>query len=196
VGLALLGLWQGGVVFPPDDGRLDGGAGTVALSPADADIATPNPRGLTVGLREGELAPDFEFSAFDGKRMKLSDFRGRPVFINFWATWCGPCRVEMPDIQTIFEDHAADRLAVIGVNNGEAAAPAQRYLNDLDMRWTAFAYDPEQDIVKRYGIYGMPTSYFIDAEGVITRVHSGQLSLRVMQSAVREAIAGAASLTR
>jgi hypothetical protein len=64
------------------------------------------------------------------------------------------------------------------------------------MRWTAFAYDPQQAIVRRYGIYGMPTSYFVDAEGVITRVHSGQLSLRVMQSAVEEAIAGYASIGR
>jgi thiol-disulfide isomerase/thioredoxin len=194
VAVAVVGLWQAGVLFQPDEGHVQSGAETISLAPADTGIETPNPRGLTVGLREGDLAPDFEFSAFDGRRMKLSDFRGRAVFINFWATWCAPCRVEMPDIQTVLEDHVADGLVVIGVNNGEALAPAQRFLNNLDMRWTAFAYDPGQDIVRRYGIYGMPTSFFIDAEGVITRVHSGQLSLRIMQSAVSEAIAGAASL--
>jgi len=194
VAVAVVGLWQAGVLFQSDQGIVETGGQMVSLAPADAAIETPNPRGLTVGLREGELAPDFEFSAFDGQRLKLSDFRGRPVFINFWATWCGPCRAEMPDIQTVLEDHAGDRLVVIGINNGEALAPAQRYLDKLDMRWTAFAYDPQQDIVRRYGIYGMPTSFFVDAEGVIVRVHSGQLSLRIMQSAVGEAIAGAASL--
>ena len=200
VGALLAGLWQAGIIY---DARgnvavIDGGAtdaDAVSVEAAEVDIETPRTGALSIGLKQGQIAPDFVFSAFDGRRQRLSDYRGRAVFLNFWATWCGPCRYELPDMQTLLAENGG-RLAVIAVNNGEDVAPARRYLDGLDLQLTAFAYDPKQDIVKLYGIYGMPMSYFIDTEGVITRVHSGQLSLNVMRSAVAEAIMGSASLGR
>jgi thiol-disulfide isomerase/thioredoxin len=136
------------------------------------------------------VAPDFEFSAFDGSRMRLSDFRGRPVFLNFWATWCGPCRAELPAMEVKLRQHAPEGLVVLGVNNGERLRTAERFLDKLDVKLTAYAYDPGADIARRYSIQGMPTSYFIDAEGVITGVYAIALSESLMEEAIAQAIAG------
>ena len=154
-------------------------------------VRTPSLPGYEVGLATGNLAPNFEFSTYDGQRLRLADFRGRPVYLNFWATWCDPCKEEMPAIQQILNRYQPDHLAVIAINNGEDAAPAQKFVKKLGLSLTAFAFDPDQDVVKRYRIEGMPTSIFIDAEGLITRVIPGQISLKVMDSSVRDAIIGA-----
>jgi thiol-disulfide isomerase/thioredoxin len=192
VGFLVLILWQAGILFRPagedvsfDDGRV------ISVRPANVALETPNPLGLRVGLGFGDLAPDFEFSNLDGERMRLSDFRGQVVFLNFWATWCAPCRIEMPEIMTIQEKYA-DQVAVIALNNGEAHRPASRFIDNLELNFAAVAMDPTQEIVRRYQVYGMPTSFFIDAEGVITRVHEGQINLRIMEAAVQEALEGVA----
>jgi thiol-disulfide isomerase/thioredoxin len=167
----------------------DGGGGALELQPAQL---TPGPETgeVRVGLRTGDLAPNFEFSAFDGRRLKLSDFRGRPVFLNFWATWCGPCKAELPAMETSLRNHEASGLAVVAMNNGEDFVPAERFLRDLEADLTAFGYDPESSVARRYELIGMPTSYFIDADGVITRVVAGALNERQMESAVQEVIQG------
>jgi thiol-disulfide isomerase/thioredoxin len=184
--LALGGLvlWQAGIF-----GADDGGGRALELQPAQL-TPVPETGEVRVGLRAGDLAPNFEFSAFDGRRLKLSDFRGRPVFLNFWATWCGPCRAELPAMETSLRNHEAKGLAVVAMNNGEAFVPAERFLRDLEVQLTAFGYDPESLVTRRYELIGMPTSYFIDARGVITRVVAGALNERQMESAVQEVIQG------
>ena len=195
VAIALVGLWQAGVLFAPANETSVTPAGeNISVSPADPTLPTPNARDLPVGLKAGELAPNFEFSTYEGERKRLSDYRGRPVFLNFWATWCGPCRAEMPNMQTILEEFADHDLAVIAVNNGETLRPAQRFLDGISVELTAFAYDPGQAIVQLYQVLGMPTSYFIDREGVITRLHIGLATPSIMRSAVTEALAGADAL--
>jgi thiol-disulfide isomerase/thioredoxin len=189
VGAILVGLWQGGVIFQTATDDVDG-----SVRAADASIETPNTTGAEVGVRPGNIAPNFEASTLGGERFRLADFRGRPVFINFWATWCGPCRVELPDIQATSQRFADQGLVVITVNNGETAKAARRYLDDLDLDFGVRALDPGSDVTRRYRAEGMPTSIFIDANGFVTRFHAGQLSINVMESAVREAIAGASNL--
>jgi peroxiredoxin len=193
VGLLVIVLWQAGVLFRPagEEVRTPEGQ-TVRIQPANTSIDTPNADGRTVGLRVGDLAPDFEFSDLDGRRVRLSDYRGKVVFLNFWATWCGPCRVEMPDMMTVLEKYEDQGLVIIAINNGEAYGPAIRFIDNLELRFTAIGMDPTQEVVRRYQVFGMPTSYFIDAEGVVTRVHASQLSLRVMESAVQDAFDGVA----
>jgi thiol-disulfide isomerase/thioredoxin len=191
LGAGVLVLWQAGVVFQSDDASFQDDAGrTIELQPADASLQTMALAGRSVGLEKGDVAPDFEFSSFDGERMRLSDFRGRPVFVNFWATWCGPCRAELPRMEVALRDHEADGLAIIAVNNGERIQTAQRFLQKLDVKVTAYAYDPAASIVQRYAVPGFPTSYFIDAEGVITGVYATELSAKLMEEAIQGAIAG------
>ncbi|HEU0074173.1 MAG TPA: TlpA disulfide reductase family protein [Dehalococcoidia bacterium] len=191
LGVGLIVLWQMGVFSSAGDVEIADDSGRVVqLQPADVSIDTVAPAGFSVGLREGDVAPDFEFSAFDGTRMRLSDFRGRPVFLNFWATWCGPCRAELPAMEVKLREHSAAELAVLGVNTGERIEAAERFLDKLDVELTAYAYDPAADVAKRYSVPGMPTSFFIDAEGVITGVYALALSEALMEDAILEAIAG------
>jgi len=186
VALALAAMWQGGLLSdsskeastPPD------------LEPADASLQTAAETGYEVGLRPGNLAPDFEFSDFSGRRLRLSDFRGRPVAINFWASWCGPCKAEMPALEAAVSRYQARGLAVIGLNNGESFTNAKRFLDQVNVELTAIGFDPRADIARRYAVGGMPTTYFIDSNGVITRVVTGALNERLLQSAVDEAIIG------
>lgn len=184
VGIGAVALWLGGVFSSGAQVTSDA---STPVQPA-AILETANLEGLDVGLREGNLAPDFEFSAFDGRRMKLSDFRGGAVLLNFWATWCIPCRAELPDMETLLHRYQDRGLAVIAVNNGESFAPADRFLRRLEVQLTAFAYDSRQSVVGRYDVYGMPMSYFIDARGVITRVVAGPLTPGIMETGVREAL--------
>jgi len=186
IGLIILGLWQAGVLFAPSQETNE----SVTVLPPDTSVEAPNPRGLTVGLREGNLAPNFEFSAYDGSRQKLSDYRGRAVFLNFWATWCGPCRAELVDMEATLRQYAGRELAILGVNNGETYARGESYIREIGVELTAFVYDPDAAIVSQYGLLGMPTSYFIDRDGIITRTISGQVSLKSMQSNIDEALAG------
>lgn len=191
LGVGLLVLWQMGVFSSPGETDFEDDAGRVVqLQPADVSVETVAPPGSAVGLRAGDVAPDFEFSAFDGTRMRLSDFRGRPVFLNFWATWCGPCRAELPAMEVKLREHEADGLVVLGVNTGERIETAERFLDKLDVELTAYAYDPGASVANRYSIPGMPTSYFIDADGVITGVYAIALSEPLMEEAIAQAIAG------
>jgi thiol-disulfide isomerase/thioredoxin len=185
VALALLALWQSGLLFPDDEG-LDPSAPD--LDPADASVTTPSIAGYEVGLKPGSLAPDFEFSDFEGRRQRLSDYRGRAVAINFWASWCGPCEAEMPDLAQALRRYPT--LAIIGMNNGESYRTAQRFLEKVQVELTAFGFDPQQAVVRRYAVDGMPTTYFIDANGIVTRIVTGALNERLLQSAIEEAIIG------
>jgi peroxiredoxin len=191
LGVGLIVLWQMGVFSRPGETEIEDDSGRVVqLRPADVSVDTVAPPGFSVGLREGDVAPDFEFSAFDGTRMQLSDFRGRPVFLNFWATWCGPCRAELPAMEVKLREHSAHGLVVLGVNTGERIETAERFLEKLDVELTAYAYDPGASVAKRYSIPGMPTSYFIDADGVITGVYAIALTESRMESAILQTIAG------
>jgi len=191
LGIGLAVLWQAGVFSGAGDAETTGSDGqTVQLLPADVSIDTAVTPGASVGLREGDVAPDFEVSSFEGERMRLSDFRGQPVLLNFWASWCGPCRAELPVMEVKLREHAADGLVILGVNNGERIETAERFLERLDVKLTAYAYDPGADIARRYSLLGMPTSFFIDAGGVITAVFASALNGSMMEDAILQAIAG------
>ncbi len=189
---ALAVIWQSGALSrsTPAPTLTEDATPRMGILPPTLDLATPPQGSRQVGLRAGELAPDFEFSDYSGERVKLSDYRGRAVFLNFWATWCGPCRVELPDMETVLLESTEEKLAVLAINNGERLVAGQAFIDKLDVDLTAIAYDPEAAIVRRYALLGMPTSYLIDADGVITRVVNGQMSLSAMRVAVKEAIAG------
>jgi len=188
--VGLIAFWQAGLIFTADDARVSSGGNAVALQSADTSVQTAPVSGRNVGLEEGQVAPDFVFSAFDGKRLHLSDLRGRPVLVNFWATWCIPCRAEMPDLDAAQRLYAPQQFAIIGVNNGEKYKPAQAFIEKLGVHFTEFAYDPDSSVAKRYSVAGMPTSYFIDARGVITKVVAGSLTPTLLKSGVESAIAG------
>ena len=180
----ILVLWQAGILFTPDD------AGDLDLETADTSVETPAVPGFEVGLQPGDLAPDFVFSSYEGERLRLSDFRGRPVLVNFWATWCQPCRVEMPAIEEAVRRYAEADVAVLAINRGERFAPALDWVEEQGIVFTAYGYDPQQAVFDRYEGFGMPTSFFIDARGVITEVVAGPLRESDLDFALQKTIAG------
>ena len=123
----------------------------------------------------GQAATDFTVTTLDGQTMKLSDFRGHPVVLNFWASWCGPCREEMPLLSKTYEEQKDSGLVVLAVNVQESAATARRYAEQNKLPFT-IALDEKGEISGLYRVRSLPTTYFIDAEGVIQSWQTGTLS--------------------
>ncbi len=134
----------------------------------------------------GTLAPDFSTQTLDGARVRLSQFRGKPVLINFWATWCSACEDEMPTIQRAAEPYRNQGLTVLAVNYRETNATAMRdFLQKLGARFMA-VYDPEGRIATAYGVtVGLPVSAFVDRSCKVVSIHVGQMSSTLLADRVR-----------
>lgn len=156
------------------------------VAPA-AGVTLAEGRALAAGGApvEGHLAPDFEMGYADGRRLRLSDLRGQPVLINFWASWCGPCRVEMPELIEAYTAHRAEGLEVIAVNVQEESAVAQAFAAEVGMPFR-IVVDPTGDISRRYQVRNLPSSIFIDREGVVRARWMGILSREQLQKHLRE----------
>ncbi len=122
----------------------------------------------------GERAPDFALEdAATGRLVRLSDYRGKTVVLNFWATWCVPCRSEMPDLQHAFEAHQAPGdLVVIGVDDKEPSGIVTGFTKDLGITFPILL-DRTSDVRTHYGVVGLPGTFFIDREGVIRSQNFG-----------------------
>lgn len=141
-----------------------------------------------VGTRPGRLAQDFEASNLDGERFRLSDLRGRPLVINFWATWCTSCLAEMPVLEEQRRAHVEDGLAIVAVNVGEGAGDAREFIDALQLREFFVAMDPDLTIADAYGVRGLPQSVFVDRNGVVQATYLGQLDDETMDRYVRAAL--------
>lgn len=136
--------------------------------------STEGPHGVgNVGFQVGERAPDFTLRSLDGKSVTLSALRGKPVLLNFWATWCAPCRVEMPWLVQLDETHRAQGLNVIGVavesgSNEEVAA----FARERGVQYEIVQGD-SATLNEFGGVRFMPQSFFIDREGRITKAITG-----------------------
>lgn len=130
------------------------------------------PEGAT-GLTPGQPAPNFRMVLDDGNSLTLADLQGNPILINFWATWCGPCRIEMPDI--VRHHNAGDDLIVIAVNVQEDLAEIGPFAEDFQMNMP-IVRDQEGELRRRYDLLGMPTSIFIDRDGNVSAVWPGILT--------------------
>ena len=122
----------------------------------------------------GDVAPDFERPLLtdDSSRLSLSDFRGQVVYLDFWASWCGPCLVAMPKIEGMKQLFDQQEFAVLAVNVDRNPDRALRFLNKLSVSYPS-VYDQASELPKRYGLQAMPSSYVIDKTGKITLIHEG-----------------------
>jgi len=182
-------------------GGQGGGTTETGIKIEDALVLDPPPAptldGLDVEAKKGSIAPDFEISDFDGSRHRLSDFRGKPVFVNFWATWCVPCQKELPEMQELLDRHK-DELAVISVNRAEPLNRAEDFFANIEkfngepgISFTVNGLDPDDTLYNKYRGLGMPVSVFIDANGMVTSVFNGLIDLATMEESVAEAVASA-----
>ncbi len=176
VGIAVVGLLYADVLGRPNDVL-----SAELLGPAD---------GESFGTSTGDLAPDFIVSDLDGDRHRLSDYRGKVVVLNFWATWCLFCVFEMPELMQFQEAHR-DEVAVVAINRGEPVSRARSYLEGVTLPdgspgvpFTLHASDPDDKLYSAYRAIGMPSSYFIDPDGRIAHIANGPITLDQMEEAL------------
>ena len=135
----------------------------------------------------GEPAYDFTLQDLDGNAVTLSELRGRPVILNFWATWCAPCRIEMPEFQAVHENHPNDEIAIVAVNLDEPVDRVTKFFrDDLGLTFTALL-DDGGIIANQYGVFTYPTTYFINEDGVVTAVHRGGLTEKYIEDYLADA---------
>lgn len=134
-----------------------------------------------VGLAEGQTAPDFLLTKLNGEEARLSDFRGQPVIINFWATWCPPCRAEMPDFQELYESEDVEILAVNLTESEQSIEGVEDFVNELGLTFP-IPMDEDTIVAQMYEVQAYPTSYMIDSEGKVQFVARGAINYDIMQS--------------
>lgn len=127
---------------------------------------------------EAEPAPDFELQALTGEMVSLSDFNGKPVLINFWATWCPPCVQEMPLLQEISDDYAGE-LVVLPVNGGDSMEQIRAFAEAYEYN-LMFLADPENALSLEYSVRGFPTSFFIDVDGLVQGTYVGMMDENII----------------
>lgn len=120
------------------------------------------------GIKEGEFAPDFVLETLEGENVQLSDYRGKKVLVNFWATWCGPCREEMPAMQEFYDDYA-DEIEILAVNvtdSEKSVDDVQNFIDEFDFTYPILL-DTDMGVSNEYRAVGLPTTYFIGTDGII-----------------------------
>ena len=180
----LLGVLIGGIILFAaltfmGTGSSSGG-GEEAQPPALTESASPqqNPQkgDVPVSAQIGGLSPDFSLTALDGSTFTLSETRGRPVVLNFWATWCPPCRAEMPAIQSRAAEWGDD-LLVVGIEVGEPPDEVQAFVDRFGLTFP-IVLDRNGKVSRRYLVQGLPTTVVLDAEGIVQARHVGAMTAR------------------
>lgn len=134
---------------------------------------------------EGSRAPDFALRELEGGEIRLSDFKGEVVLVNFWATWCGPCQLEMPDIQARFAEYHDQGFTVVAVNFDEDPDDVATFKENLGLTFDILL-DPGALVQRQYQITGYPTSIFIDRDGIIQVRHVGLMDPSQLDRYLRE----------
>jgi peroxiredoxin len=161
------------------------------MSPDDS-AGEPAAAEAPVGVQVGERAPDFESVTLDGESVALSDYRGQVVLLNFWATWCGPCREEMPDFEAIYQQRAADGFTVLAVNFAESPEQVAAFVDELGLSFPVVMDESGEINGDVYGsaVSGYPTSLLLDRDGVIVRRFPGRVNTADLLSALDSLDAG------
>lgn len=181
--LVLLGLF-GMVVYnflSEDHNNQDSASGensdAVYIVPEDMEDQ------VSKGIQTGELAPDFTLKTLDGEEVSLSDYRGKKVFLNFWASWCPPCRAEMPEMQEFHEKYG-DEVAIIAVNatgTERSEAVMREYIEENGYTFTVLL-DQDLTVNASYQALSLPTTYFINSQGIIQLPRKiGPMDLNIMK---------------
>jgi peroxiredoxin len=154
-------------------------------APAGESVETTEdiPGAKLSSLREGAEAPDFELNTLDGNTIKLSDYRGKKVILNFWATWCPPCKAEMPHMQNFYEeynDQGVEILAVNLTNMDKGEDEVKKFVEEYGLTFT-IPMDEEGFAGTTYQAFTIPTSYILDENGVILKKIVGPMDEKMMK---------------
>jgi peroxiredoxin len=159
-----------------DSGSEDDGFGTVEL-PEERNFTAQAP-----SARDGRAAPDFLLAQLNGDPVRLSDLQGRPLVVNFWATWCATCRAETPDLIDLYDAHRDKGLLLLGVNLRETTDAAARFAAEFGINYP-IVFDRDGDVAGTWRIggpnQGVPSTYFIDRDGVVRKVVFGTVTKKL-----------------
>lgn len=192
VRFTMKGLWKPIVLilvfgFMAVDLFLDVRANTKILSQQEG---TSSSRDLPIGTAVGELAPDFEGSTLEGETIRLSDLRGKVVLVNAFASWCGPCRLEMPHLVVASQGLSQEDVAFVGINLQESPKAVARFRDEFGIDFP-LVLDESGELTKNlYRPIGLPTSWFIDPDGVVRYVYSGAMTQDVLLRILEDVEAG------
>lgn len=129
-------------------------------------------------------AIDFKLKDLDGKELSLSDLKGKKVFLNFWANWCGPCRAEMPEIEKLYQETKDSDLVIVAVEIGEPLDTVKSFIDKNKYNFKVLL-DSDQSVASQYNIASIPTSYFIDVDGNIISKHVGAMNIDQMKAYIK-----------
>ena len=130
-------------------------------------------------------APDFTVLDYDGNEVKLSDYKGKPVVLNFWATWCFYCKEEMPDFNTAFEKYPDVEFLMINATDGyqETMEKAKKYYEDEGFDFNVY-FDTNMEAVNNYGLTGFPATFFIDEDGYLQASAGGMIDFETLEKGI------------
>jgi thiol-disulfide isomerase/thioredoxin len=151
--------------------------------------------GPAKGQLVGELAPDFELPSLDGKNLKLSDFRGKAVLLNFWATYCGPCKIEMPWFVELQKEYGPQGFQIVGVANDDASTEEiAKFAKEMGINYPILI--GKDAVSDTYKVSVLPTTFFVDRDGKLIAREFGLQSRSVFVDHIKKAMAPATATTK
>ena len=153
------------------------------VSRSSADPASPTE---PAALRAGRPASDFSIQLFSGGFFRLADQRGKVVLVNFWASWCPPCREEAPALERAWQANKDKGVVLVGVDVWDTDTDARSFLRDFGITYPT-GPDPNGEIAIDYGLTGVPETWFIDREGKLVRRWTGALTDQQISAFIEEA---------
>ena len=177
--ILVIGIMAADVIF---DQRVTAQSQTEAKVQSDLD--------LPIGTKVGELAPDFSGTTLDGETIRLSDLRGKTVLINVFASWCGPCRLEMPHLVEAADQFGDQEVVFVGINLQENPEAVEAFRDEFNVQFPLVLNEDGSLTDNLYTPIGLPTSWFIDQDGVVRYVFAGAMTREVLQNVLDDVTAG------
>jgi len=129
-------------------------------------------------------APEFTLNDLEGKKASLSDYKGKPLIINFWATWCIPCIKEMPDLQKLYKERKKDGLELLMINAKESTRVVKKYIEEGGYSFRVLL-DENGNVLREYQVFGLPSTFFIDENGIVQYFYMGELTVGITKMGLK-----------
>ena len=142
---------------------------------------------LPLAAAEAHHARDFALPDLNGKKVRLSDFRNKVVLVDFWATWCVPCRNELPDLKTLYKNRKDQGFAILGVSLDDGGqATVSKFVKDNEVPYPIVLAGGTEQVPEGYEIEGLPMAYLIDGQGIIRKRYAGQIDPKELEQDVSQ----------